>query len=220
MHPESPEGSQGRILELLKRRGPASIPDLSRALELNPETIRAHVRALDKSGLLEGVDWRSEGPGRPERIFALTRRAEALFPRRESELLKGLASYLREVGREDVLASFLERFATQRRDAALQRLEGLEGPDRLAEVARILTEEGYMAEIRADDADVPRLRLCHCPVRELVDVTRAPCKAEIGFVQALVGEGMARVEYIPDGDQACAYALAGDGGPEGEGQAR
>lgn len=214
MHPQHPDGTQGRVVQLLKRRGPASIPDLAAALDLNPETIRAHVRSLTKAGLVEATGRRSEGRGRPEAIHALTRQAEALFPRREAEILKGLAAYLREVGEEDILTSFLERFATQRRSAALQRLEGLEGRARLDEVARILTEEGYMAEIRDGESGPPRLRLCHCPVRELVDVTRSPCKAEIGFVQALVGEGMARVEYIPDGDGACAYSIpAPEGAP-------
>jgi predicted ArsR family transcriptional regulator len=110
----------------------------------------------------------------------------------------------------------LDRFAAQRRDAALGRLEGLHGRERLEEVARILTEEGYMAEIQPGTNGAPaQLRLCHCPVRELVEVTRAPCRAEVAFVKALVGRelarsGLARVEHIADGGSACAYAV-GDG---------
>ena len=212
MQPTSPEGTPGRILERLKRSGLASIPDLARAFELSPETVRAHVRALAEGGWVREAGRRSEGRGRPERLWALTRQAERLFPRREAELLRGLAVYLREVGREEILAAFLDRFASERRSAAAARLEGLEGRARLEEVARILTDEGYMAEIQdGAEEELPRLRLCHCPVRELVDVTRAPCRAEISFVRDLVGQSLARVEYIPDGGAACAYAV-GDGG--------
>lgn len=208
MEPHLPDGTPGRILERLKRRGAASIPDLAREEEMSPESIRAHVRTLTERGLVQDVGARSEGRGRPERLWALTRDAEALFPRRESELLQGLARYLAEKGHEEVLAGFLDRFARERRAAASRRLEGLEGRDRLDEVARILSDEGYMAEVQeGEDGAPPRLRLCHCPVRDLVDVTRAPCKAEIGFVRALVGDSLARVEYIPDGDAACAYVL-------------
>lgn len=211
MQPLRSEGTPGKVLEHIKRSGRSSIPDLARAFSLSPETVRAHVRALFDAGLLEASGSRSQGRGRPERVWALTREAERLFPRREGELLRGLASHLREVGKEEVLVSFLERFAADRSAAAARSLEGLEGTERLLGVARILTEEGYMAELRpGSNGAPPRLRLCHCPLRELVDVSRAPCKAEISFVRSLVGGGMARVEYIPDGGAACSYELSDD----------
>ena len=215
MVPTSPEGTTGRILEHLKRSGRSAIPDLARAFALSPESVRAHVRALSAAGLVEATGTRSRGRGRPVRIWSLTRDAERLFPRHEGEILGGLAAHLREAGHEDLLASFLDRFAARRRDVALERLAGLQGSARLEEVARILTQEGYMAEIQpGTDSEPARLRLCHCPVRELVDVTRAPCKAEMGFVTALLGSelggrALARVEHIPDGGAACAYALGG-----------
>jgi predicted ArsR family transcriptional regulator len=49
------------------------------------------------------------------------------------------------------------------------------------------------------------LRLCHCPVRELVKVTMVPCRAEVGFVTELLGEKLTRVSYIPSGHAACSY---------------
>ncbi len=213
MRPVSPERTPRRILERLKRSGLASIPDLARAFDLSPETVRAHVRSLAEGGWVREAGRRSEGRGRPERLWALTREAERLFPRREAELLRGLAVYLREVGREEILAAFLERFASERRSAAAGRLDGLEGRARLEEVARILTDEGYMAEIQDGvEGGLPRLRLRHCPVRELVDVTRAPCRAEMSFVRDLVGQSLARVEYMPDGGVACAYAVGSGAG--------
>lgn len=216
-----PDGTPGRILEHLKRSGVASVPDLARTFGLSPETVRAHVKALAEDGWVEDAGARSEGRGRPERLWSLTREAEHLFPRREAEVLQGFASYLREVGREDLLVAFLDRFAGERRAAALVRLKGLEGRARLDEVARILSDEGYMAEIvEGADGGAPRLRLCHCPVRELVEVTRAPCRAEVAFVRDLVGGSLARVEYIPDGGAACAYAVGAEEAEAGAGEGR
>lgn len=213
MDADESAGTPGRILERIKRSGPSSIPDLARAFGLSAESVRAHVRDLVRSGLVEAAGKRVRGRGRPEGIWALTRDAERLFPRREAELLRGLAVHLREAGREDLLTGFLDRFEAGRRDAALRRLVGLEGEARLGEVARILTDEGYMAEIQPGTNGAPAcLRLCHCPVRELVDVTRAPCRAEMRYVRALMGDELVelrlrRVEYIPDGGAACAYAV-------------
>ncbi|HSW29640.1 MAG TPA: winged helix-turn-helix transcriptional regulator [Longimicrobiales bacterium] len=215
MEPNRPSGTPGRILERLKRSGPSGIPELARAFSLSPESVRAHVRTLSEAGLVEASGTRSDGRGRPRHIWSLTRGAERLFPRREGELLRGLAIHLREAGHAEILTSFLDRFSSQRRDAAMGRLEGLRGHERLEEVARILTEEGYMAEIQPGTNGAPaRLRLCHCPMRELVEATRAPCKAEVAFVRALVGRHLAgpeltRVEHILEGGTACAYAVGG-----------
>jgi predicted ArsR family transcriptional regulator len=210
MHAASHEGTPGRILEFLKRGPGSSIPDLARAFDLSPETVRAHVRTLVEAGLVEDTGSRGEGRGRPERLYALTRDADRLFPRREAELLRGFVTFLREQGKDTLIADFLDRFAADRRARAERRLGSLNGRARLEEVAKILSEEGYMAEVREGDADAPpTLRLCHCPLRDLVEVSRAPCRAEIALVKGLVGGTLARVEYIPDGDAACAYVLDG-----------
>lgn len=203
-----PEGTQALIVEHLKRHGASSIPDLARTFGLSVETVRSHVKSLSGRALVTEAGARRQGPGRPEGLYDLTDSAQALFPSREGEILRGLARFLTEEGQEDLLKRYLERFARERRDRGLARMEGLRGEARLEEAARILTEEGYMAEVVPGDADaLPRLRLCHCPVRELVDVSKTPCKAEIGLVRALVGDKLARVEYLPDGDGACAYAI-------------
>ena len=212
------DDSARRIVDRLKRRGEASVPELARDFGLSVETVRSQVKALLARGMVRRVGTRRapgpEGarPGRPEQVFGLTDDAQALFPSREAEVLRGLAAFLGEEGQHELLVRYLDRSAKVRRRVALERLDGLEGAARLEEAARILTEEGYMAEVVRGDADErPRLRLCHCPLRELVDVTRAPCRAEIAFVRALVGERLARVEYLPDGDGACTYAVGGSG---------
>lgn len=211
--------SHTRVLEHLKRRGRASIPELARAFGLNVETVRSQVKALVAQGLVRRTGARrnrQEGaarPGRPEQVFALTDRAEALFPSREADVLKGLAAFIRDEGQQDLLARYMERFAKERRQRAMARIEGKKGVERLREAARILSEEGYMAEVvESADGTRPLLRLCHCPLKDLVEVTTAPCKAEIGLVRALVGEGLSRVEYLPDGDGACTYAIGGKAG--------
>ena len=200
--------SQQRLIEHLKRNGASTIPAMAEDVELNVETVRAHLRALAGEGLVRRAGSRPRGPGRPEILYELTAEAEALFPNREGELLQRLATYLERKGQADVVAGFLEEYVDGRRTAGLARLEGLEGTARLREVALMLSEEGFMAEIDSEEADRPLLRLCNCPVRKLVTATRAPCAAELGFVNELVGEKLERVSYIPSGDSACCYALA------------
>jgi predicted ArsR family transcriptional regulator len=199
--------SQQRILEHLKRSGSSTIPAIAEDLELNVETVRGHLKALAREGLLRRAGSRPRGPGRPEIVYELTADAEALFPNREGELLQRLAHYLKQEGHPDLINGFFEEYVDSRRSEALARLEGLEGQERLEEVAVILSDEGFMAEIETDPGGRPLLKLCNCPMRQLVEATRAPCRAELGFVKELLGERLTRVTYIPSGDSACCYGF-------------
>lgn len=198
--------SQRSILGALKRRGSTTIPQLATELGLNIETVRDHLRTLTGHGLVRREGSRRSGPGRPEIVYGLTPEAETLFPRREGEILQDLASYLKETGNERILRDFFERHIGSRRDEALARVEHLEGRDRLEEVARIFSELGFMAVVE-EPADDPKLRLCHCPLRELVGVTKIPCLAEIGFIKELLGERLTRLSYMPAGGMCCSYRI-------------
>ncbi|MDT8369462.1 MAG: hypothetical protein RQ745_09670 [Longimicrobiales bacterium] len=200
--------TQRRIVEGLKRAGVGTIPALAEELEVNVETVRSHLRSLGAEGLVERRGRRRSGPGRPEILWGLTPAAEALFPSREGDLLRDLTTWLEAEGRADLLQSFFDRQITTRRGELLDRVDELGTDDRAAEVARILTREGYMAEVDEDDEGRTRLRLCHCPLAKLVEVSGAPCRAEERFIEGVLGRSLERVSYIPDGDASCCYVLS------------
>ena len=54
----------------------------------------------------------------------------------------------------------------------------------------------------------PTLRICHCPIRDLVDVTQAPCRSEQALIAELLGEPLERIEYLPEGRASCLYRAA------------
>jgi predicted ArsR family transcriptional regulator len=202
--------TQRRVLLWLKRRGPSTVPELSRRLHLTPATLREHLEGLAAQALVERIGVRRSGPGRPEVLYRLARAGEARFPRREGQVLRELAQYLMSSGRIAVLTGFLEARVAARMPGAVARLAGLTGRARMAEVARILSADGYMAEIAAHGpGGAPVLKLCHCPIRDLVAVTDAPCRAEIAFVEALLGQPLERTEFLLDGGPSCSYQVGG-----------
>jgi len=185
------------LLDALKRRGRAGVPELAEELGLNVETIRSHLKALVASGLVERVGALRYGPGRPEIIYALTDAAEMLFPRREGEILRGLGTYLVEQGHEQVLQDFFADYARQRSAEAAARIARIEKRGRLDEVVRVLSEWGFMPVVE-ESGRTTRLRLCHCPLRDLIDATRVPCRAEIDHLMELLGKDFERVGLAPD----------------------
>lgn len=198
--------SQKAILELLLRSGEATLSDLASRLDLATETLRDHLKALGAKGLVERAGVRRDGPGRPQVVYRLSESGVDLFPRREGELLRELAAFLRDSGNLRLLEEFFEDRASKKREALLRRVAHLDDVERLEEVARILTQEGFMAEIEASP-DGPSLRLCHCPLREVVAVSRLPCRAEMELVRELLGVALRRVSFMPDGATTCTYTL-------------
>jgi len=199
--------TQRSLLAALKRKGQATVSDLGSIFDLSTGTLREHLNALAALGLLERTGTRREGPGRPEIVYGLTKRGDALFPQGESELLAEFVRHLLETGREDVLEQFFEARVAARRQEAERRIEGLEGAALQEEVVQIFSEAGFLAELDGDAEGHPVIRLCHCPLRAVVDETNLPCRSEIRLLEDLVGGRLERIEHIPDGDSACSYRL-------------
>lgn len=208
MQPERMTPSHRSLLDALKRRGRASVPQLAEEFGLNIETVRDHLKTLVARELVRRESATRSGPGRPEIVYTLTDAAEVLFPRREGEVLRELGAYLVAGGHEQLLRDFFTQYIGRRREEVESRVAHLHGRARLEEVARIFSELGFMPVIEERD-DTPRLRLCHCPLRDLVDATRIPCRAEIGFLAELLDERLTRVSYIPEGGDSCSYEPAG-----------
>jgi predicted ArsR family transcriptional regulator len=129
--------SHRALCDALKRRGRATVPELAEDLALNVETIRDRLRTLVARELIRRDGTMQRGPGRPEIVFALRPEAEALFPRREGEILHALGQYLVDREQSHLLRGFFEKYVGARRDAAMARVAHLTGRKRLKEVARI-----------------------------------------------------------------------------------
>lgn len=200
--------SQRRVLTLLKHRGEQSVGDLAGELDLAAETVRGHLNSLGSRGLVRRAGRRKEGPGRPEILYGLTEEAEELFPQEGGQLLRELTAHLTNEGHREILEEFFEARVARQQERARGRVEGLSGRDRLEEVAAILTEEGFMAEVVEGDDGDPRLRLCHCPLKDMVAVSRLPCEAEESWIRRLLGEELSRESWMPDGDRTCTYEVS------------
>lgn len=200
--------SRRTLLELVKRRGEATLAELETGMEVARETVRSHLDSLTAQRLIERAGVRRQGPGRPHVVYRLSAQGEALFPRREGEMLAELARFLLESEHPELV----EEFFIARTDAKLALLAGrmkdLGASDRLKEIARSLSKEGFLAEAAFESGEPIQLRLCHCPLRDLVAVTHLPCRAEMKLVEMLLGRPLVRTQFMPDGAAACTYAIA------------
>jgi predicted ArsR family transcriptional regulator len=80
---------------------------------------------------------------------------------------------------------------------------------KLEDLARVRTEEGYMAEVREEEGGGFLLVESHCPVCAAATACQGFCSTELDLFRAVLGPGVSveRTEHIVSGDRRCAYRV-------------
>ncbi|HEX7291017.1 MAG TPA: ArsR family transcriptional regulator [Conexibacter sp.] len=200
------------LLVNLRKRGEARAEELAEALGVTVGAVRQHLQGLAAADLIVHREERP-GPGRPRHVYRLAPAAEALFPRAYGELTVELLDY---IGDEDpeLIARAFERRRRARVERTLERLSGLDFDARVAEVARVLDEDGYLADVEPLSADGPdrpagwRIVEHNCAILAVAQRYGHACGAEIAFLREVLPDAdVARVSHILTGAHACAYEV-------------
>lgn len=194
------------ILVALRKRGEARADELAGALRITPSAARQQLAPLAAAGLLVHRDERGT-PGRPRRVYRLTPAADALFPKAYGELTTELLDH---IGAEDpeLLARAFERRRRTRVEQATRRLEGLDFEARVRELARILDEAGYLAEVEPLDGGGFRISEHNCAILAVARRHDHACTSELGFLREVLGDAdVRRVAHIVSGSTACVYEV-------------
>jgi DeoR family suf operon transcriptional repressor len=199
--------SRQTILQALKRQGELGVEELADTLEVTPSAIRQQLAGMMAEGLADFRE-RKGGQGRPRHLYHLTPAAEALFPKTYSELTNELLDY---VGDTDpaLVDQIFERRRRRRVEGARDRLAGRSFPDRVAELARILDEDGYLADFEARDDGSWWIVEHNCAILEVALRYGQACSSEIGFLREVMPDAdIERLSHMASGDFHCGYALS------------
>jgi DeoR family suf operon transcriptional repressor len=206
------KGLRWSILLSLKRRHTATARELARDLGVSLNAVRHHLRELESEALVE-YRRKHQGVGAPAFAYQLTPAAAALFPRRyESTLNDVLDHVVRQEGRAaavDVLRSRYEMLAQR-----LQlELMSAQPEERLAMVARFLSDEGYMAEAGVSPTEAVLVEH-NCAILGVAERFPEICAAEARFLSEVLGAEVDRREHILNGCSACEYRIKFTAGAE------
>jgi len=207
--PQGERKTRRAITKLLKTEGPIDSAQLAQRLGLTAMGVRQHLYALQREGLVASEE-RPVPIGRPAKFWRLTREADHLFPEAYAELSVALIDSIKDAfgpeGLERVLTS---RCARQRVDYG-KRIKAQDTLDRkLAELAKVRTEEGYMAEVRRRDDGSFLLVENHCPICAAANACQGFCSTELDLFRSVLGPGVTveRAEHIIKGDNRCVYRV-------------
>ncbi|MDQ4069513.1 MAG: HTH domain-containing protein [Actinomycetota bacterium] len=201
-------GRGKEVVLALKHAGEATAEDLAEQLGVTVNAVRQQLDGLAADGL---VDWRprSRGRGRPTHVYRLTRAAEPLFPKAYGGLTNELLGYVADAD-PSLVDDIFDRRRQRRLDGARARLAPRAGdfPAQVAELARILDEDGYLASFEARPDGSFRIVEHNCAVLDVAERYGQACTSEIAFLrQALPGARVERVSHMIAGAHACAYQV-------------
>lgn len=197
------KGPRGAVLVQLKLARRLTAKELAERLGLSLNAARHHLKELEAGGLV-AYERENRGVGAPAFAYGLTTAGEALFPRRYEETLTTLLDQMvQRDGRQAAVALLESHFAELARRLNVE-LAGCSPAERLHALGRALSDEGYMAEVRAGATD-GTLTEHNCAIPAVAERFPEICAAEARFVAEVLGAPVERRGHMLSGCSSCEY---------------
>jgi predicted ArsR family transcriptional regulator len=200
---------EDRILRFLKFRGAQTTPAIARHLKITLPGARKHLSALLTAKLVSFAD-EAGTVGRPKRSWQLTPLAEKRFPDSHAVLTAEMIGAIRQVFGEDGLDRLIaarESEMERRYGAALSSLSDM--GKKVAKLAELRSEEGYMADWQALPDGSYLLAENHCPICSAARLCQGFCRSELAVFRSALGPSVTveRSDHILMGARRCAYRI-------------
>jgi predicted ArsR family transcriptional regulator len=199
--------SRERLLHILKTKGPQTAAALARRLGMTAVAARQHLEPLEAEGLV-AYEERRKGVGRPAREWRLTEGAAALFPDSHGELAVAMLGALkRTFGQRGLDRLVAERVVAQVRAYRERVSPRAPLPRKVAALAALRRDEGYMAEWSRERDGSFLLVENHCPICAAARFCQGLCAGEADLFRAVLGARVERTEHILAGARRCVYRI-------------
>ena len=208
----APPGALRReILIRLRKDGPSTPDQLAAAVGASRTGVLQQLRALESTHFVRHETVR-HGVGRPRHLYDITEDAQELFPSNYDGLAAGLLAAIGEVGGDDLVEQVFQARRRQIGDRVRREIVDRVGPDapledRVAALAVIQDEQGYLADAIVDADGTIRLREHNCAILDVARGERSACAAELELFRDVLGADVVRETHIAAGDRCCSYKV-------------
>ncbi len=200
------ESSDRELLDLIRRRGPLTVPEMAASLGVTGTAIRNRLARLLGTGLVERRAERG-GRGRPRHVYQASVEAQKRLGQNYADLAVVLWEEMMSTVEDRKLRRLLFIRVTDRL-AELYRgqVSGQEWEGRLVQLTHLLHDRGVEAEVtRAEGGAIPVLRQHSCPYYELAEADPAICALERKMFEKVLGRGLRLSQCRLDGDRSCDF---------------
>ena len=205
-----PLAGRAAVLELLQREGPIAAEDMAPKLCVTSMAVRQHLAGLEADGLATFAE-RAGVRGRPARLWQATAEAATRFADSHSSLAADLVVQMKKAFGEDGLDRILKlRTAEQEKTYGARIGSKNTLKAKLDALARIRSQEGYMADVRRDPETGDWVFVeNHCPICATARLCTGLCREELALFNRVLGRDVKveRISHILAGAGRCAYRV-------------
>lgn len=199
-----------RLVRLIRESRGCTIGDLRKRTGLSRSTLRQHLSAMTRQGVVEGRFVR-RATGRPPLVYRLTPKGELAAPETYAAFLRAIFAGMHAEGRERIEGLFQQ--VADQLAAAHPEIRNIADPRGRMEAARRLffgevdstetepTETGYQFSIHT------------CPLAPLSMEFGDLCCVTRRAISKLVGREVEQSEWIIRGDPRCTFEVRTAAGP-------
>jgi len=186
------------IVMLLKRSPCLSVNEMAGALCMSYMGVKQNCVQLEKLGYLDTWLRPKKAGGRPEKMYRLTGKMEALFPNVACDLVIDLLEAAEKtVGRSNAEA-MLEHHFMMKAQRYLTAVKGRTLLEKVQAFTKVRQAEGCVASCEFSAQDGLRLVEYHSPIAQLARTYPKVSELETRMVEAVVGCAVERVEQRQD----------------------
>ena len=193
------------VLELLRRRGRSSAETIANDLGVTPNAVRQHLTNLERDGLVASQPERS-GRGRPSLLFALTERADSVFPKRYGQLATMVLQEVQEMGGPEALDEVFARVAARHAGAIEKDLDGLGFDEKLRRVVAWIGRAGTLVE-QTEGPEGVSVTIHNCPFRNTALKFPQVCTITPQLISRLTGAAISQSDSIHRHDPYCSFVV-------------
>ena len=212
MSTDAPGSGRKGVLYVIKTKGPQTAARIAKRLGVTPMAVRQHLAVLEAEKLVDFTEDRRK-VGRPARLWRLTPGASVQFPDHHAELAVGMLQAIQSAFGDEGIDRLTDERTRQQAESYRARMPAPNAPlgDRVAMLARIRREEGYMAESRHNRDGTIELVENHCSIADAARICSKLCGGELSLFRTLLGDGVTvqRTEHILSGGRCCSYSITG-----------
>jgi predicted ArsR family transcriptional regulator len=193
------------VLELLRRKGRCSAETIATDLGVTPNAVRQHLTNLERDGFVVSQPERS-GRGRPALLFALTERADSVFPKRYGQLASMVLQEVQEMGGPDALDEVFARVAARHASALERDLHDLDFDEKMRRLVAWIGRAGTLAE-QSETSEGVKVTIHNCPFRNTALKFPQVCSITPQLISRLTGAAISQAESIHRHDPYCSFVV-------------
>jgi predicted ArsR family transcriptional regulator len=196
------------ILHLIKKHKRLSVTDFEAHLGITGMAIRRHLNKLEADGLIETETIR-KNMGRPVQLYGLSKQGEEWFPKNYSNMTVEFLQDIEEMNGPEMVESLFEKREIRLEQKYKERIEDKNLAERVAELAKIQNENGYMVEWEDKGNGEYELIEYNCPIFEVAHRYTKACTCEQSlFKKVLQTDQIEQACCMAKGGKHCKYIIS------------